>query len=150
MLHLGEHDPVAGADVGASPGPGNEVDRLGRVADEDDLAPVPRSEVVGNGRPGALVGVGRLSGEGVRPAVDVGVMAALVAVDRLDRGEDALGAGAGVEVDERLVADHPAQRRERVADPLDVEPVGLRRDGFGGAGGHRLPAALRPPPRPPP
>ena len=102
---------------GVAPGAGDEVDRLGRVADEDHLAPVGGADVVGDRRPGALVGGGRLGRERVRAAVDVGVVAALVAVDRLDRGQDPLGAGAGVEVGERLAADLALERRERRPDP---------------------------------
>ena len=121
VLHLGEEDPVAGADVGVAPGPGDQVDRLGRVADEDDLAAVGGADVVGDGRPRPLVGVGRLRGEGVGAAVDVGVVAALVAVDRLDRGQHPLGAGAAVEVGDRLPVDLALQRREGGADLLDRE-----------------------------
>ena len=40
VLHLGEHDRVAAADVPAAPRVGDEVDRLGRVAGEDDLVRV--------------------------------------------------------------------------------------------------------------
>ena len=67
-----------------------------------DLAPVGGAEVVGDRRPRALVGGGRLGRERVRAAVDVGVVGALVAVDRLDRGQHPLGAGAAVEVGDRL------------------------------------------------
>ena len=38
VLHLGRQDQVAGADVRAAPAVGDQVDRLGRVAHEDDLA----------------------------------------------------------------------------------------------------------------
>ena len=37
VLHLGEHDDVAGRQVGPAPGVGDEVDRLGDVLGEDDL-----------------------------------------------------------------------------------------------------------------
>ena len=121
VLHLGEHDPVARADVGVTPGAGDQVDRLGHVADEDDLAAVGGADVVGDRRPGALVGRGRLGRERVRAAVDVGVVAALVAVDRLDRGEHALRAGAGVEIGDRLAVDLALERRERRPDLLDRE-----------------------------
>ena len=109
------------ADVGVAPGPGDQVDRLGRVADEDHLAAVGGAEVVGDGRPGALVGGGRLGREGVGAAVDVGVVGALVAVDRLDRGQHPLGAGAAVEVGDRLAVDLALERREGGADLLDRE-----------------------------
>ncbi len=119
VLHLGEHDPVAGRDVGVAPAAGDEVDRLGRVADEDHLAAVGCAEVVGDGRAGALECGGGLGREGVRAAVDVGVVAALVAVDRLDRGQDPLRAGAGVEVGDGLSVDLPRERRERLAHPFE-------------------------------
>ena len=135
VLHLREHDPVAGADVGVAPGVGDEVDRLGDVAGEDDLAPVGGADVVGDRRAGALIGGGRLGRERVRAAVDVGVVAALVAVDRLDRGQDPLRAGARVEVRDRLAADLALERRERGPDALDREGLGT--------------VTLTPPPRPP-
>ena len=40
VLHLGEDDLVAAADVAPAPRVGDEVDRLGRVAGEDDLVAV--------------------------------------------------------------------------------------------------------------
>ncbi len=117
VLHLGEDDAVALAEVGVAPGARDQVDRLGRVADEDDLAPVGRAEVIGDRRPRALVGRRRLGRERVRAAVDVGVMGALVAVDRLDRGQHPLGAGAAVEVGDRAVRGPPAPERERRREP---------------------------------
>ncbi len=127
VLHLGEHDPVAGADVGCAPRVGDEVDRLGRVANEDDLATVGRAEVVGDGCASALVRGGCLGRERVGAAVDVGVMAALVAVDRLDRREHPLGAGAGVEIRDGLAVDLAREGRERLPDLLDREGLGRRR-----------------------
>ena len=76
VLHHREHDPIARAHVDVAPGAGNEVDRLRRVADEDELAAVRRADVVGDRGPGALVGGGRLGGQGVGAAVDVGVVGA--------------------------------------------------------------------------
>ena len=37
VLELGGHHPVSGTQVGAAPAVGHQVDRLGRVAHEDDL-----------------------------------------------------------------------------------------------------------------
>ena len=50
VLHLGEDDRVALAQVAAAPAVGDEVDRLGRVAGPDDLA--VRRRVDEAGRPG--------------------------------------------------------------------------------------------------
>ena len=141
VLHLGEQDAVALADVGVAPGAGDEVDRLGRVADEDHLAPVAGADVVGDGRPRPLVGGGRLGRERVGAAVDVGVVGALVAVDRLDRGQHPLGAGAAVEVGDRLAVDLALERREGGADLLDRE---RRRGGLGGRRAHRREARPKP------
>ncbi len=90
VLHLGEHDAITGGDVGRAPGAGDEVDRLGRVAHEGDLAAVGRAEVVGDRRAGALVGGGRLGRHRVGAAMDVGMVTALVPGDCLDRGQHAL------------------------------------------------------------
>ena len=157
VLHLGQDDAVAGTDVGVAPRPGDEVDRLGGVADEDHLAAVSGADVAGDCRPGALVRRGRLGRERVRAAVDVGVVAALVVVDRLDRVEDPLGAGAAVEVGDRLAVDLAVERRELGAD-LGEREAGVR-DGAVGPGadralGRRLlhgrgGARRRRPPRPP-
>jgi hypothetical protein len=38
VIHLRDDDEVALADVAAAPGLGDEIERLGAVADEDDLA----------------------------------------------------------------------------------------------------------------
>jgi hypothetical protein len=125
VLHLGDDDAVAGIQAGRAPGAGDEVDGLGGVTDEDDLAPVGGAHVVGDRRPGALVGRGRLGGEGVRAAVDVRVVAALVTVDSLDRGQDPLGAGAAVEIGDRPVVDLALERREGRPDAVDR--IGLGR-----------------------
>ena len=42
VLHLGQDDDVAAIDVAPAPRVGDEVDRLGRVAGEDDLVAVRR------------------------------------------------------------------------------------------------------------
>ncbi len=115
---------VARADVGVAPGAGDQVDRLGRVANEDHLAPVGGAEVVGDRRPRSLVGRRRLGRERVRAAVDVGVVGALVAVDRLDRGQHPLGAGAAVQVGDRLAVHLPLEGGKGGADLLDRERGG--------------------------
>jgi hypothetical protein len=125
VLHFGEDDAIAGSQVGRAPGAGDEVDRLGRIADEDDLAAVGGADVVGDRRPGPLVCGGRLGGEGVRAAMDVGVVATLVAVDGLDRGQHALCARAAVEVGDRLVVDLALERRE--SRPHAIYRIGLGR-----------------------
>ena len=111
VLHLGEHDAVAGADVGVAPGAGDEVDRLGRVADEDHLAAVAGAEVAGDDVARPLVGGGRLGREGVGAAVDVRVVAALV-VGRPPRSRRAPAASW-----RRCRGRRPAARRSRARAP---------------------------------
>ena len=109
---------------------GDRILRLGEAPDTVHVVGCPRmdlvAEVVGNGGAGALVGGGGLGGEGVRAAVDVRVVAALVAVDRLDRGQGALGGGAGVEVGDRLPVHLALERGKGGADARDVELAGAR------------------------
>ena len=79
VLHLGEHDRVRPADVPAAPGVGDEVDGLGRVADEDDLARVGRVDEGRDRDARILVGRGRLLADRVDAAMDVGAVARVVA-----------------------------------------------------------------------
>ena len=118
VLHLGDHDAVAGGEVGAAPRVGDQVERLGRVADEDDLAAVG-AEMGRDRRASTLVERGRLLGEGVDAAVDVGVVLAPVAVERLDHRERLLGGRAVVEIGERFPVDLSREDRELRADLFD-------------------------------
>ena len=73
VLELGEHDGVAGPEVGAAPGLGHEVERLGGVLGEDDLAGCAGADEAGDLRAGALERGGGLLGDEVDAAVHVGV-----------------------------------------------------------------------------
>ena len=84
VLHLGQDDRVAAVDVLPAPRVGDEVDRLGRVAGEDDLVGVGGVDEPGDLRAGPLVLGRRLLADRVDPAVDVGVVLAVVGVDRVD------------------------------------------------------------------
>ena len=84
MLHLGQDDHVAAIDVPPAPRVGDEVDRLGRVAGEDDLVAVGRVDEPGDLDPGRLVGGGRLLADRVDAAMDVGVVLAVVVGDGVD------------------------------------------------------------------
>ena len=53
VLHVGEHDDVAGAEVGPAPRLGDEVERLGGVLGEDDLVGVAGVDEAGDLGPGA-------------------------------------------------------------------------------------------------
>ena len=71
VLHLGEHDDVALAQVRAAPRVGDEVEPLGGVLREDHLALARRVDEPLHLQPRGLVGLGRLAGELVHAAVHV-------------------------------------------------------------------------------
>ena len=102
----------------AAPRVGDEVEGLGRVADEDHLAPVG-AEVGRDRRAGVLVERRSPPRRACDAAVDVGVVLAPVAIQRLDHRERLLCGGAVVEVGERLAVDLPSEDRELGADLLD-------------------------------
>ncbi len=101
VLERREDDLVAGAEVLAAPRLRDEVDRLGRAAREDDLLGARRVEEPPDDVAGVLVGLGRAPGELVRGAVDVAVVAGVVARDRVDHGLRLLRGRGVVEPDQR-------------------------------------------------
>ena len=84
VLHVGEHDDVAGAEVGPAPRLGDEVERLGGVLGEHDLVGVAGVDEAGDLGPGGLEGVGGLGGEAVGAAVDRRVGRLVEARHRVD------------------------------------------------------------------
>ena len=79
VLHLGEHDGVAGAQVGAAPRVRDEVERLGGVLGEDDLAAGVGADERATFSRAASIWFGRLLGDAVDAAVHVGVDRLVVA-----------------------------------------------------------------------
>ncbi len=63
VLHDAEDDLVAGAEVGAAPGVGDQVERLCSVAGEDDAAAVGRLDEARDLAARAFVGLGGLFGK---------------------------------------------------------------------------------------
>ena len=88
MLHDREDDLVAGFDALAPESIGDEVDGLGGVAGEDDLFLAARIEERRHFLARAFVGLGRLIGEIMQPAMHVGV---LRGVDLVERSSTACG-----------------------------------------------------------
>ena len=91
VLHLGQDDGVAAVDVAPAPRVGDEVDRLGRVAGEDDLVAVGRVDEPRDLDPRRLVRGGRLLADRVDAAMDVGVVLAVVVRDGIDDDASASG-----------------------------------------------------------
>ena len=84
MLELGGEHPLAGAQVGAAPAVGHQVDRLGRVAHEHDLALRWRAEEGGDLAPRPLEPVRGVLAQLVDPAMDVRVVMGVHVRDRID------------------------------------------------------------------
>ena len=122
VLHLGDEHLVAGADVAAAPGVGDEVDGLGGVAGEDRAVGVPAHER-GDALARALEQLGGLPAELVHAAVDRAVGVGVEAVHRLDHLARLLRARGGVEVDELMAVDLPLQHRE-VGAQVDERALG--------------------------
>ena len=127
VLHLGDEHLVAGAErepvavpaaatVGAvGEGVGDEVDRLGGVAGEDDLGG-PGPDEPRDGLAGRLVGVGALLGELVGATVHGGVGALVEPTLGVEHLARLVRGRTRVEVDERVPPAHGA-RQDREVGP---------------------------------
>src|SRR5581483_6379118 len=114
-------DLVAGTDATAPERLGDEVDRLGRSADEDDLARRSRSDEAPDGLARALEGARRLLGERVDAAVDVRVRLLVEARDRFYDATWLLRRRGVVEIDERPAVDAAGEDRKLRPDGRDHE-----------------------------
>ena len=129
VLHDREHDLVARLDALAAERIGDEVDRLGGVAREDDLLGALGVEEAAHLLARALVGLGRRIGEIVQAAMHVGVFGGVGLLDAVEHLFRLLRRGGVVEIDERLAVDLHRQGREILADARHViGTVGRRRD----------------------
>jgi hypothetical protein len=112
VLHLGDHDAVARAEVRAAPRVRDEVQRLGDVPGEDRLGDAPAGER-GDALARALEQLGRLHLERVDAAVDGRAMGLVVVVHRVDHRARRLRRRRAVEVDEPLAVERRELVRER-------------------------------------
>jgi hypothetical protein len=134
MLEDGRHDAVAAFDVVPAPRVRDEVQGLGRVAHEDDLALARRVDEPRDLRAGFLERGGRALAELVDPAVDVRVVLLEDARHRVDHLSRLLAGRRVVEVHERLPAHGLREDREVPADARNVQ---RRRFDGRGLDGHR-------------
>ena len=121
VLHLGQDDRVAAVDVAPAPRVGDEVDRLGRVAGEDDLVAVRGVDEPGDLGARLLVLGRRLLADGVDAAMDVGVVLAVVVSDGVDDDARLLARRRRVEVDQRVPVDLLLEDREVAPQRVRVE-----------------------------
>ena len=120
VLHDREHDLVAGLDALAAERIGDEIDRLGGVAGEDDLFLAPGIEEGRDFLARALVGLGRLVGEIMQAAMHIGVLRRIGLVQAVEHGARLLRRGRVVEIDQRLAINLHRQDRKIRADAVDV------------------------------
>ena len=105
-----------------APGLGEQVEGLGRVLREDDLAGAAGGVDEARHRLArALVGGGRLTGRLVDGAVHVGVAQLVVATHGVDDGVGLQRRRGGVEVRDRSIEDHAIQLRDVGANAFGVE-----------------------------
>ncbi len=124
VLHLGEHDGVARVQVGATPGVGHQVEPLGGVLGEDDLAGgVGGPDEAAHRVPGRLEPPGGLLGDGVDPAVHVGVGGLVVLAHGVEHLDGALGRGGRVQIGDGMSVHLPGQQGEVLAERGHVQPV---------------------------
>lgn len=122
VLHLGEDDHIADAEVGPTPGHGNEVHRLGGVLGEDDLVDRWRVDQARNRVSGTLIRLGCLARKPVRAAVDRRVGLLHERRHHFDDSAGLLGCVARVEVDQPSIIDSSiGQQWEFGSDRVYVE-----------------------------
>ena len=120
MLHRGDQDFIAGADVLAAIALRDQVDGLGRAAHKDDLALVGGIQKALHRAPRRFVLLGRVLGEIVHAAMNVGVVALVVMRDGVDHRPRLLRGRGVVEVHQRMPVHLLLQNGKIAANRLDI------------------------------
>ena len=126
MLHVGEHDHIAGFEVGAPPGLHDEIERLGGVTGEDDLGGGGSVDERTHLLAGGLELVRGLLGDEVDATMHIGVDRAVVGVHRVEHGGRLLRGGGRIEIDDGSVVDRASEKGEVGPDGGHVEGSGQR------------------------
>jgi hypothetical protein len=120
MLHLGQHDEVAAADVLPTPCVRDEVDRGGCVGGEERLLRC-RAKPLRDPAPRAFIEVGRLDREWIDAPVDRRARLGVVPGHRVDHRLRRLGGRSRVEVGQRVPVERPPQDWELGRQLAEVE-----------------------------
>ena len=121
VFHLREQNLVPLEYIRAPPRVGNEVDRLGCVAGEDDTLGRGRVDELRDLRAGLFVGGRRFFAEAVDSPVDVRVVVLVVVDERVDHLPRLLRCRRVVQIDKRLAIHLPLQDREVLPNAMNVQ-----------------------------
>ncbi len=105
MLDGGEQNFIAGFQKFSSPTVGDEIDRFGRAAREDDALRRGGSDKLRHFFARAFILRRRFLAQGMDAAMDIGVCFLIKARFRVDHGKRLLRRGRIVEINERLAMD---------------------------------------------
>ena len=126
MLERRQDNLVALLQADGGENAGDEIDSLGRAADEDNVAGGPGSDESLDLAAGALIGFCRPGGEGVGTAVNVRVVAFIEPRDRVDHRLRFLRRRRVVEPGERPPIDRLVQNREVTSNEAHIQrPAGI-------------------------
>ena len=123
VFELADDDFVAGPELAAAVARRDQVDAFGRAAGPDDLLGRWCVEKCRHTGPRRLEGPGRAIAQGVRRAVDIGIVLHVVAFDDVENSTRFLGGGRVVQVDQGLAANLLMQDRKLCADGGRIEAI---------------------------
>src|SRR3972149_9217465 len=123
MLH-GRYDDFIPLFQGApTKAGGDKIDRLRSAADENNFPSVAGIDEFTDTIPGAFIRSSRFFAERMHATVDIGIVMAIIMIDRLDFAVWFLRRGAVVQVHQRLAADLSRQDGEIPAYGFQVQQL---------------------------
>src|SRR5581483_5542738 len=112
MLHGGDDNLIASSEERPAVALCDQINGLGRPADEDDLASLSGGEELSHRLPGALVGLRRHFAQRMDATMHIRVVRRIIPADRIDHDLRFLTRGRIVKVDERFPMDCLLSNRE--------------------------------------
>ena len=126
VLHYGQNDLVARAQMLHRPAIGHEVDALCGARVQNDLVWVFDIEEFGNGAAHGLILFGREVGQIVQPAVHIGVFLGVAAGHRINHHLRLLRRGAIVQIGQRFPVHLAREDRKVLADFVDIKHASVQ------------------------